>query len=74
MSNTQAGDGLGVVLVNGSAAGAWIARFSGELMEVELNLFERPGVRLKRAITDRFEAVAALLDSRTLLLDRSFDR
>jgi len=43
-------------------------------MEVELDLFEPPGVRLKRAITDRFEAIAALLDSRTLSLDRSFDR
>jgi hypothetical protein len=40
---TSAGDGLGLVLAGGTAAGAWEARFCGKLMEVRLNMFERPG-------------------------------
>ncbi len=71
---TQAGDGFGVVLVNGVAAGAWTARFSRERMEVELDTFEPPGARIERTVTERFEAIAALLDARALSLDRSFDR
>ncbi|HEV2742815.1 MAG TPA: winged helix DNA-binding domain-containing protein, partial [Rubrobacter sp.] len=34
---TPAGDGLGVVLVGGMAAGAWEARFSGKVLEVGLD-------------------------------------
>jgi winged helix DNA-binding protein len=55
------GNGLGVVLVDGTAVGAWSARLAGRRMEVELDMFERPGARLKRAVAERFEAVAALL-------------
>ncbi len=55
------GNGLGVVLVNSTAAGAWSARMAGKHMEVELDMFERPGSRLKQTIADRLEAVAALL-------------
>ncbi len=65
---TPVGDGLGVVLVNGAAAGAWEARFSGETIEVTLEMFEPPGARLKEAIAGRFEAVAALLGARTVSL------
>ena len=66
---TPAGDGLGVVLVDGAAAGAWEARFEGRRMVVDLDVFERPGKRLREAIRERFEAVAALLGARTLSLD-----
>ncbi len=63
---TPAGDGLGVVLVGGTAAGAWEARSSGRVMEVRLGMFERPGARLKGAIEDEFEEVAASLGARGL--------
>jgi hypothetical protein len=66
---TPAGDGLGVVLVNGTAAGAWSARSSGKQMQVELDMFERPGARLKRTIEDQFEAAAAFLGAHTLSLN-----
>ena len=33
-------------------------------MEVTLDMFEAPGARLKEAVADRFEAVAALLGAR----------
>jgi hypothetical protein len=67
----EAGDGLGVVLVEGAAAGAWEARFAGGagLGRVDLDLFERPGASLMRAIEQRFEAVAALLGARSVSLD-----
>lgn len=61
---TPVGDGLGVVLVDGVAAGAWTARFSGRRMEVTLDTFETPGPRMESAVAARFEAVADFLDAR----------
>ena len=61
---TPAGDGLGVVLVNGEVAGAWTARFSGERMQVELDTFDAPGASLRRDVTERFEAAARFLGAR----------
>jgi len=63
---TPAGDGLGVVLVGGAAAGAWEARFSGRVMQVRLDMFERPGATLKGAIEDGFGEVAVLLGAQDL--------
>jgi hypothetical protein len=62
------GNGLGVVLVNGTAAGSWSARLARRRMEVELDIFERPNARLKQTIVGRFEAVAALLGAGTVSL------
>ncbi len=61
---TPVGDGLGVVLVGGTAAGAWEARFSGKVMEARLDMFERPGARLKKTIKDRFGEIAAFMNAR----------
>lgn len=61
---TPAGDGLGVVLVGGMAAGVWEASFSGKVMEVRLDTFERPGARSKKAIEDGFGEIAVLLGAR----------
>ena len=61
---TPAGDGLGVVLVGGVAAGAWEARFSGKTMEVGLDAFEPPGAWLGKALEERFGEVAAFLGAR----------
>jgi hypothetical protein len=60
-----------VVLVDGAPAGAWEAGFVGGAgcMRVDLDLFERPGVRLKNAIEDRFEAAAAFLEARSVSFD-----
>jgi hypothetical protein len=65
---TTVGDGLGVVLVGGTAAGAWEARFSGGTMEVRLDMFERPGAKLKGAIEAGFGEVAASLGARGVSL------
>ena len=63
---TPAGDGLGLVLVDGAAAGAWEARFRGETMQIALDMFEPPGPRLRRVVAERFDAVAALLGARSV--------
>ena len=65
---TPVGDGLGVVLVGGAAAGAWSVRFSGRRMEVELDLFEKPGAELEQSIKGRFEETAAFLGARSFSL------
>ena len=64
----EPGHGLGVVLVEGAAAGAWGMRFAGGTgrMLVDLDLFERPGAKLRRAIDERFEEAAALLSARSV--------
>ena len=61
---TPVGDGLGVVLVGGRAAGAWEARLSGKVMEFKLDMFERPGARLEEVLRERFGEVAAFLGAR----------
>lgn len=58
------GDGRGVVLVGGSAAAAWDARFAGKKMEITLELFEKPAAKLRKAIDAAFEDVALLLGAR----------
>ena len=47
------GNGLGMVLVDGRAIGAWIHRGKGTAMEVDLDLFERAGARLRQRSTRR---------------------
>ncbi len=68
---TPVGDGLGVVLVGGVAAGAWEARFAGKVMEIRLDLFEHPGPRLKRTIEERFGEIAVFLGAREVRFTRS---
>ena len=63
---TLSGDGLGVVLVDGTAAEAWEARFRGGTMQVGLDLSEPPGPQPERVLTERFGAVAALLVARSV--------
>ena len=61
---TPAGYGLGVALVGGTVA--WEARFSGKVMEVRLDSFERLGARLKETIEDRFGEIAVFLGAREM--------
>ena len=62
---TPAGDDLGVVLVDGAAAGTWVSRFAGDRMEAEVEMFEAPEPRLTRAVVGRLDEAAALLGART---------
>jgi len=62
------GDGIGLVLVGGLAAAAWTSRFKGKRMEVELDAFRKPTAKAKRAIRERFEALAELMEAKELRL------
>ena len=58
------GNGLGMVLVDGRAAGAWLHRGAGTAMEVDLDLFDRSGGRLAAALDDAFADLAGFLGYR----------
>ena len=58
------GNGLGMVLVDGRAAGAWLHRAAGTAMEVDLDLFDRPGSRLRAGAGEAFGDLAAFLGYR----------
>jgi len=61
---TPAGDGLGVVLVGGTVDGAWGARLSGRVLEVGLDMFERPGAKLRGIIGEGLGEISGLLGAR----------
>ena len=60
------GDGRGLVLLGGEAAGAWEGRFAGGRMEVVLDMFDTPTARLRQAIELEFAAVGELLGAKAL--------
>ncbi len=55
------GNGLGLVLRAGVAAGAWGLRFAGRRMEVSLDLFDPLTPQLRREMDDRLRDAAGLL-------------
>jgi hypothetical protein len=61
---TPAGDGLGVVLVGGTAAGAWEARFSGRDHGGAPRHVRAPGREAEGGLEDGFGEVAASLGAR----------
>jgi hypothetical protein len=58
------GNGLGMVLVDGRAAGAWLHRAAGTAMAVDLDLFDRAGAKLTATLEDAFANVAGFLGYR----------
>ena len=58
------GNGLGMVLVDGRAGGAWVHRAAGTTMEVDLDPFERPGTRLTANLERAFADLASFLGYR----------
>ena len=64
-----AGDGMPIVLVNGQAAAAWGSRFKGRRMEIDLDLFDKPGTKQRAAIEAAFDEVAALLGADDAVVD-----
>jgi hypothetical protein len=55
------GDGLGLVLLEGMAIGAWTSRFEGKRMRVAHDWFRRPPKRVLAAVTERFAEIEELL-------------
>lgn len=64
----SAGNGLGVVLVAGMAAATWQMRFDKTSMIVDLDPFDPPSARVKKAIHDEFNKMARFLGAAGLAL------
>lgn len=60
------GNATPVVLVEGSVAGTWEYRLSGDRLRIKLQMFERPGPRLRAALDAEAELVAIFLETGTL--------
>lgn len=59
-----AGDGVGAILLNGLAVGAWDLRGIKDSLEVNIDWFEKPTARLKQGVVAEMEAIGAYLESR----------
>ncbi len=64
------GNGLGTILINGKAHGAWTSRFKGTKMEISLNLFEKIGAKLKKDLQNKFSEIGTLLEAKGLLITK----
>jgi hypothetical protein len=62
------GDGLGLVLLEGRAIGAWTSRFKGKRMEVTPDWFRKPPRKVLDPVRDRFGEIAKLLGASDLRL------
>ena len=62
------GNGLGMVLVDGRAVGAWLHRASGTAMQVDLDLFDRAGSQLRTGLEAAFDDLAAFLGYRRTVI------
>jgi len=65
------GDGLGVVLVEGKAVGAWSSSFSGKRLDVTLDMFDLSAEPHLQAIHDQFEEIAQVLGGTTCTVKSS---
>jgi len=62
------GNGLGMVLVDGRAIGAWIHRAAGTAMAVDVDPFEPASARVREALEVRFGELAAFLGYRRVTI------
>jgi hypothetical protein len=58
------GDGVGAILLNGLAIAAWDMRSVKDMLEVNVDWFEKPTPRLKQKVVAEIERLAAFLESR----------
>ena len=64
------GNGLGMVLADGRAVGAWRGRAAGRVMAVDLDLFERPAARFVARLEAKLADNAAFLGYREARITR----
>lgn len=60
------GDGVGAILMNGLAVGAWDLRTAKEVLDVNVDWFEKPTAKLKQAVITELEAVAVFLEAKSI--------
>mgnify|MGYP000223949125 CR=1 FL=1 len=64
----KAGDGYGAILLNGLAIAAWDLRGTQDVLDVNIDWFEKPNAKLKEAVTGEFATVAKFLESKGVTL------
>lgn len=65
---SEAGDGYGLLLIGGRAAGRWDVRLSGAKMQVDLQPFAPLAAPTRVRIDERLDSLRALMNMRTLVL------
>ncbi len=58
------GNGLGLVLLNGSALAVWEPKFTGNNLKIKLNLFEKPTSAINDKIKKGFDEIGAFLGAK----------
>lgn len=58
----KAGDGYGAILLNGLAVAAWDHRSAQDILDVNIDWFEKPNAKLNQAVIQEMERVAAFLE------------
>ena len=56
------GDGYGAILLNGLAVAAWDLKSPKDILQVNIDWFEKPNVKLKQAVIAEIESVAKFLE------------
>lgn len=62
------GDGYGAILWNGLAIAAWDLRSAKDALDVNVDWFEKPGPKLKQAVVQELDILAAFLESRGITI------
>lgn len=60
------GDGVGAILLNGLAVAAWDLKSVKDVLEVNIDWFEKPTARLKQAVVAEMEAIGMYLESKSV--------
>lgn len=60
----RVGDGVGAILLNGLAIAAWDLRGVKDKLDINIDWFERPTVKLKEQVIREMDALAAFLESK----------
>lgn len=61
----KVGDGVGAILLNGLAIGAWDLRTNKDILQVNVDWFEKPTAKLKAAVVKELEDVAVFLETKS---------
>jgi hypothetical protein len=59
----KVGDGVGAILLNGLAIAAWDMRTIKDILDVNIDWFEKPTAKLKEQVTGEINNLAAFLES-----------
>jgi len=64
------GNGLGTILINGTAHASWDSHMESNKMNVSSNIFEKITAKSEKQITQQFESIASLLQAKSLEVNK----